>query len=161
MNSQYLYISKIVHSTSADGVGLRNSLYVSGCPLRCEGCHNSALWDLSSGTKTLVQEVCNALNVDGFNISILGGEPLMQYDAILELCKLIKTRYPKKTIWMWSGYTIEHIKNQYPLILEYIDVLVDGPFVKEEYEPNLQWKGSKNQRIINVKDELIQYRTMI
>ena len=92
------------------------------------------------------------LNADDFNISILGGEPMMQYIAIVKLCKLIKQEYPHKTIWLWSGYTLEQIQEKFPDILPYIDVLVDGPFIKEKAEPNLLFRGSSNQRIINVKN---------
>ncbi len=73
----------------------------------------------------------------------------MQYDAILELCKMIKER-TSKTIWLWSGYTLEYIQDHWPELLMYVNVLVDGPFVKSLAEPNLQWRGSTNQRVVNV-----------
>ena len=149
MNDAILKVAKIVYSTSVDGVGLRNSLYVSGCPIHCPGCHNKELWDINSGKPMTVQEVFDALNEDEFNISILGGEPLMQYSSVLALCKKIKAE-TGKTIWMWSGYTIEEIRERFPEILEYIDVLVDGPFKEEFYEPNLQWRGSTNQGVIDI-----------
>lgn len=142
-------VARVAYSTSVDGVGLRNALYVSGCPIHCKGCHNPELWDINAGTKYTVEEVFDMLNVDDFNISILGGEPLMQYESIVALCKLIKKR-TKKTIWLWSGYEFENIKGCYPEILEYIDMLVDGPFIEGAKEPNLQWRGSKNQRVINI-----------
>lgn len=145
-----LSVARIVYSTSTDGVGLRNSLYVAGCPIRCEGCHNKEWWSIESGTEQTVEEVYDQLNSDHFNISILGGEPLMQYEAVLELCKRIKAN-TNKTIWMWSGYTLERIKACYPDILLYIDMLVDGPYIQSLAKPNLQWRGSLNQRIWNVK----------
>nr|DAP24411.1 MAG TPA: 4Fe-4S single cluster domain protein [Caudoviricetes sp.] len=148
-----LYVAKIAHSTSVDGPGLRNSLYVSGCHLQCEGCHNQPFWDIHSGRSQTIEEVYDALNVDDFNISILGGEPLMQYDSILQLCEMIK-KQTSKTIWLWSGHTLETIQKKYPLILSCIDVLIDGPFVEKYAEPNLKWRGSYNQRIINVNNEL-------
>jgi anaerobic ribonucleoside-triphosphate reductase activating protein len=149
---QVIYVAKIVYSTSVDGVGLRNSLYVSGCPLRCEGCHNQAFWDIQSGNKYTVEEVFQQLNIDDFNISILGGEPMMQYESIVALCKLIKENYPHKTIWLWSGYTFEHIKKYYPTILQYIDVLIDGKYIQELTDPSLKWRGSSNQRIIHLNN---------
>lgn len=152
-----LYVAKIEYSTSVDGVGLRNSLYVSGCHLQCEGCHNRDFWDIYSGKQQTIEEVYNALNVDDFDISILGGEPLMQYDGILQLCKMIK-KQTSKTIWLWSGYTFETIQKEYPLILPYIDILIDGPFIKKYVEPNLKWRGSSNQRIVNVKIALKQHK---
>lgn len=147
MTDEKLYVAKIVKSTSADGLGLRNSLYVSGCPLRCEGCHNSAWWEKEAGELMTIREVYKELNQDDFNISILGGEPLMQYEGILELCKAIKAN-TAKSIWMWTGYSLEQVKSLYPEILQHIDVIVDGPFIKALAKPNLKWRGSTNQRII-------------
>lgn len=149
MTDKKISVAKIVCSTSVDGVGLRNSLYVAGCPFRCEGCHNAQYWEIASGTEKTVEEVFAELCQDDCNISILGGEPLMQYDAILELCQMIKDR-TAKTIWLWSGYTLDHILKHYPEILRYVNVLVDGPFVKALAEPNLQWRGSTNQTVIDV-----------
>lgn len=146
-----IYVAKIAYSTSVDGVGLRNALYVSGCPIRCAGCHNKQLWDINAGMPMSIQDVCDSLNVDDFNISILGGEPLMQYDSILALCKLIKSDYPHKTIWLWTGYTVEYIKVNFEEILHYVDVIVDGPYMEEYAQPNLQWRGSTNQRVIETK----------
>lgn len=94
-----------------------------------------------------IREVYEELNQDDFNISILGGEPLMQYEGILELCKAIKAN-TAKSIWMWTGYSLEQVKSLYPEILQHIDVIVDGPFIKALAKPNLKWRGSTNQRII-------------
>lgn len=148
MNDTIIKVAKIAYSTSVDGVGLRNALYVSGCDRRCPGCHNPKLWDINAGESMTVQEVFDHLNVDEFNISILGGEPMMQYKSVVELCKKIKEE-TDKTIWLWSGYELHEIKKLFPEILRYIDVLVDGPFIQEFAEPNLQWRGSSNQRVIS------------
>ena len=144
-------VARIVCSTSVDGVGLRNALYVAGCNIRCKGCHNSHWWNIQNGTFRDIEDVYNELNQDEFNISILGGEPLLQPQAVIELCRMIKER-TNKTIWLWSGHTLEYIKSNFPEILNYIDVLVDGPFIEELAEPNLQWRGSTNQRVIDIKE---------
>ncbi len=149
MDDKTLSVAKIVYSTSVDGVGLRNSLYVAGCPIKCEGCHNSQFWDIDSGTIRTLEDVFADLCQDQCNVSILGGEPLLQYEAVLELCKMIKERTPK-TIWLWSGYTLDYIRDNYPEILMYINVLVDGPYIESLAKPNLQWKGSTNQRVIDI-----------
>ena len=149
-NEPIIYVAKIAYSTSVDGVGLRNALYVSGCPIHCKGCHNLKLWDINAGNPQTVSQVFASLNEDDFNISILGGEPLFQYKAILSLCRLIK-RETNKTIWLWSGYTYEQIQKDYGDILEYIDVLIDGPFIEEKKDLTLDWRGSSNQRIIKLK----------
>lgn len=145
-----IYVARIVKSTSSDGVGLRNSLYVSGCDIKCPECHNKQYWNILSGQKRTIQDVFDELNEDDFNISILGGEPLMQYDAVLKLCKMIKKK-TNKTIWLWSGHTLETIRKRWPKLLYYIDVLVDGPYDPKFYEPALQFRGSRNQRIIDIK----------
>lgn len=148
MNDTIIKVAKIAYSTSVDGVGLRNALYVSGCDRFCPGCHNPQLWDINQGESITVKEAFDRLNIDDFNISILGGEPMMQYEAVTSLCKLIKEK-TNKTIWLWSGYVLKEIKEQFPEILKYIDVLVDGPFIQELHKPNLQWRGSTNQCIIS------------
>lgn len=149
MNSDKLYVARIVESTSTDGVGLRNSLYVSGCNIHCPGCHNKEWWPLKSGQEMTVEEAYEALNIDDFNISILGGEPLMQYQAILELCRLIKER-TNKTIWLWTGYEITQVQVLFGDLLQYVDVIVDGPFKEELRDTSLFFRGSKNQRIYEI-----------
>ena len=148
--SNKLYVAKVVNSTSVDGVGLRNSLYVSGCHLHCKDCHNKEWWPLKSGKEMTLEEVYGALNVDDFNISILGGEPMMQYQMILELCRMIKER-TQKTIWLWTGYEIPYIEIFYGDILKYVDVIVDGPFISKLKDANLRFRGSSNQRIYEVQ----------
>lgn len=147
-----IYVARIVYSTSTDGVGLRNSLYVSGCPIHCEGCHNKTFWNKESGEEQTVDAVFAQLNSDQFDVSILGGEPLMQHDAVLELCKKIKKK-TNKTIWLWSGYTLKHIQQHFPDILHYIDVLVDGQYVQSLSKPNLLWRGSINQKIYAINTD--------
>lgn len=97
-----------------------------------------------------IKEAFDALNVDDFNISILGGEPLMQYPAIVELCKMIKKR-TKKTIWLWTGYEMPFIEIFFGDILKYVDVIVDGPYMPEFKDTNLRFRGSSNQRIYAVE----------
>lgn len=97
-----------------------------------------------------IQEVFEALNNDECNISILGGEPLMQYPAILDLCKMIKKR-TQKTIWLWTGHTIENIQFFFGDLLKYVDVVVDGPYKHDLRDTTLAFRGSSNQRIYEVK----------
>lgn len=150
MERNKISVAKIVSSTSVDGVGLRTALYVAGCNLRCPDCHNKEWWNIENGTLTDIEEVYCQLMEPDENISILGGEPMLQYEAIVELCRMIKQR-TDKTIWLWSGHTFADIQEHYPDILEYIDVLVDGPFIQEYFQPNLKWRGSTNQNVIDIK----------
>ena len=96
-----------------------------------------------------IEEVYAALNADDFNISILGGEPLVQYPAILELCRLIKER-TDKTIWMWTGYEMAQVKSLFNELIKYVDVIVDGVFKENLRDTTLPFRGSKNQRIYEI-----------
>lgn len=148
-----------------NGEGIRVSLWVSGCHFKCEGCHGQAYWDRSSGkdfSETHIDKIIQLLEEDiGKDLSILGGEPLEPYniDGATELCKIIKEEYPSKTIWLWTGNVFENIKDLD--VLAYIDVLVDGQFIKELYNEKLMWKGSSNQRVINVQESLKQGRIIL
>lgn len=144
-----LSVAKIVTSTSADGPGLRTSLYLQGCKLRCEGCHNSHWWEIEEGNWMSLQEVFDILMEPDENISILGGEPLLQYRPVALLCDKIK-RETNKNIWLWSGFTYLTISREYPLILGVIDVLIDGPFMPTLMDPSLRFRGSSNQQIVEV-----------
>lgn len=152
MISGYIYVAKIVKSTSVDGVGLRNSLYVSGCNIHCPGCHNKELWPLESGTAREIEEIADELLEDGANVSILGGEPLMQYEAVVELCRMLKNKSCDCNIWLYTGYTLSHVKLNYPHILEFIDTIVDGPYIQEQRTTESPFIGSTNQTITNVKN---------
>lgn len=148
----------------ANGPGIRVSLFVSGCTHHCKGCFNEVAWDFNYGqpfTQQTIQELLEMLkppHVKG--ITILGGEPFEPENqpAVLELLQQVKESYPNKSIWVFSGYLLDRdilsgrlgpweITREY---LNYIDVLVDGPFILEKKELTLRFRGSSNQRIIDV-----------
>lgn len=149
----------------ANGVGVRVSLFVSGCTHHCKGCFNEEAWDFNYGEKfTEVQkeEIIQALSpkhIKGF--SLLGGEPFEPENrpAVYDLLKAINQTYPEKTVWCYSGYLYDsYMKNGIHAdpetvqgMLECIDILVDGKFVEELKDLSLRFKGSSNQRIIDVK----------
>lgn len=149
-----------------DGEGVRNSLYFAGCLFNCKGCYNKSIQDFTNGD-SLTSEFKERLWKDTDNefidgISILGGEPLMNVQSVASIVREFRQRYgDSKTIWMWSGFTIEEIAEiaQVPTdyykdlvdVISGIDVLVDGQFKKDLYQPNLAFRGSLNQRIIDVK----------
>ena len=150
----------IYKSSIADGIGWRTVLFVSGCSHACQGCHNKSSWDKNYGNE-FTQETLNTLikelskpEIDGLTLS--GGDPLMEYnrDKVEEICKTIKTILPEKTIWLYTGYEWDEIKKLN--LLKYVDVVVDGKFILEQRDTTLAFKGSKNQKIINVKDSLNQ-----
>ena len=141
-----------------DGNGIRVSLFVSGCSHHCKGCHNPESWDAFNG-KEFTEEIVNKLltlldrdYVDG--ITITGGDPLMlgnRYE-VTKLCKLLKEKFPNKSIWLYTGYEFEEIEALE--VLQYIDVLVDGPFKLDLRDISLAFKGSSNQRVIDVQKTL-------
>ena len=153
----------------ANGPGVRTSLFVSGCTHHCKGCFNPETWSFDYGrpfTEETEEEIFRLLEppyIHGF--TLLGGEPL-EYEnqrALAPFVKKVKERFPEKTIWCYTGYLFEDILNRMlpnwectKDILNCLDVLVDGPFVEEEKELGLRFRGSKNQRIIDVKKSITE-----
>lgn len=150
--------AKIKNCDIANGEGVRVSLFVSGCPHHCEGCFNAEQWDYNVGEEfdhaviESILQMCSPNYIRG--LSVLGGEPLDPNNLkMVELmCYTFKYHYPNKTIWCYTGYEWERIKHLG--ILKYIDVLVDGKFVQELRDLRLRFRGSSNQRIIDVPSSL-------
>ena len=150
----------IKNNDIADGLGIRVSLFVSGCPIHCEGCHNKEAWDYNYGkpvTKETVDEIlkmCEKESISG--LSILGGEPLA-INNIEEVCNLIVSFRKKfhftKTIWLYTGFRFEDlpikagIQNFVDFLCTWVDVIVDGPFIQEKKNMLLNYRGSSNQNI--------------
>lgn len=157
----------------ANGIGVRVSLFVSGCTHRCKNCFNQQTWDFNYGkpfTEETEEEIINALLpewVDG--LTVLGGEPFEPSNqrALLPFIKKVRKVLPKKTIWFYSGYTYEELTGESRArcevtdeILSYADVLVDGEFVEEKKNISLQFRGSENQRIIDVPETIKQNKVI-
>lgn len=146
----------------SNGEGIGISLFVQGCHFHCKNCFNPETWDFNGGkewNEEVKERFIKLANGEHVNrISILGGEPLCQenVETILDLCRELKKLYPQKKIWIYTGYTWEYLVNQdfTKKLLENIDVLVDGPYVDELQDFNLRFRGSSNQRIINVSESL-------
>lgn len=139
----------------ADGPGLRISIYCAGCLHHCPGCHNPQSWDMMGGQERDVEELLTLIKADEFsNVSFSGGDPFYQVEAFTELARRIKEE-TSKTIWCWTGFTIEEIQADPHLaqMLPYLDVLVDGPFILEQRDTELLFRGSANQRIIHLTPE--------
>ena len=160
--------AQIKNNDIANGPGIRVSLFVSGCTHRCPGCFNEEAWDFSYGkpfTQETVDEILAMLSPDRIRgLTLLGGEPFepQNQGPIVELLRQIKSRYPNKSIWAFSGYLFDRdilagrlgdreITMEY---LRYLDVLVDGPFVMAKKDLNLRFRGSSNQRLIDVPASL-------
>ena len=149
--------NKIRKMDISNGPGVRVSLFVQGCTFNCKGCFNQETHDFDGGkeftddTVEHILKLCENDNVEG--LSILGGEPLhpKNIDGTTKLAKAFKEKMPNKTLWIWTGYLFDR-DLQGKEILNYADVIVDGQFVEELKNPTLEWRGSSNQRVINVKE---------
>lgn len=148
-----LRVLDIIEETMVDGVGLRTSIYFSGCSHFCKGCHNPQSWDLHNGRQMTIDELLDIIKADEFaNVTFSGGDPLYQCEGVTELAKRIKEE-TDKTIWCYTGFTYEEILDNAWLsqILPYIDVLVDGPFKEELKTTEIPFVGSSNQRKIKLR----------
>jgi anaerobic ribonucleoside-triphosphate reductase activating protein len=148
-----------------NGDGLRVVLWVSGCTHKCKGCHNPVTWNKRDGlpfNEKAKQEIFDELDKPHISgITLSGGDPLAEFnrDTIAKLVKEIKEKYPTKTIWLYTGYIWEEIYNLEAI--PYLDVIVDGEFVLNKKDDKLHWKGSSNQRVIDVQATIKSKKTVI
>ena len=146
----------------SNGLGWRAVLFVSGCPHHCPGCHNQAAQDFNYGEEFNEEEILQRIKENSIlkGITISGGEPLCKENIseVLKFIKDVKEVRPEFNIWCYSGYTLEQLMNRNDettnKCLEEIDVLVDGQFIQAKKDPTLKFRGSSNQRIIDLKNTL-------
>ena len=150
----------------SNGPGERVSIFMQGCQFHCKNCFNPETWDFKGGqefTDDTINKVLDLSDKDEIKgLSILGGEPMnpVNIEGTTKLAKAFKEKYPNKNIWMWTGYNFEKdLKDKE--VLKYIDVLVDGTYKDELHSPILKWKGSSNQRVIDLKKSLKENKTVI
>lgn len=151
--------NKIRKMDISNGPGVRVSIFMQGCAFHCKNCFNSETWDFDGGkeftdeTINRVLELCGEEHIKG--LSILGGEPMhpKNIEGTTKLAKAFKEKYPNKTLWVWSGFLFDKdlIDKE---VLNYIDVLVDGQYKDELHDFRLKWRGSSNQRVIDVRKTL-------
>lgn len=170
-----MYYGAIKDCDIANGPGVRVSLFVSGCTHRCPGCFNSVAWDFDYGepfTDETVDKILTMLKPDHIRgITILGGEPFepQNQEPVLNLLRKIKQIYPDKTVWVFSGYLFDRdilsgrlgnwdVTKEY---IGYIDVLVDGPFIQAQKNLSLRFRGSENQRLIDVQASLKENKVVL
>lgn len=151
--------NKIRKMDISDGPGVRVSIFMQGCEFNCKECFNPETHDFNGGkefnedTINKVLELCESENIKG--LSILGGEPMhpKNIEGTTKLAKAFKQKLPNKDIWVWSGFLFDkNLKDKE--VLKYIDVLVDGTYVDSLRNPTLKWRGSSNQRVIDVQKSL-------
>lgn len=170
-----MYYGEIKKYDIANGPGVRVTLFVSGCTHHCEGCFNPETWDFQYGapfTEETADEILAALAPDYIaGLTLLGGEPLehANWMALLPLLRAVKKAYPQKTIWCYTGYLFdrdildgfcekwEDMKE----FLSYLDVVVDGEFIQAKKNISLRFRGSENQRLIDVQESLWQGKSVL
>lgn len=153
-------IAGIVRDSIVDGIGIRDVIFVQGCPHHCRGCHNPESWNVNGGEEYSIESIVNLAKNSPYDITFSGGDPLYQVD---ELKAVIGQIYQNKGIWVYTGYTWEEIMESDTLksVLPYIDVLVDGRFEEDKRNPELVFKGSENQRIIDVQKSLKENKIVL
>lgn len=145
-------VLKILHDTTVDGPGFRTSIYCAGCKHGCPGCHNPQSWAFNTGEDRDTLDLLDEIISDPFaNVTFTGGDPFYQAEAFTELARLIK-KNTDKNIWCYTGFTYEELQHvtMYTDLLQYIDVLVDGPFIQSLRDEDALFCGSTNQRLIDV-----------
>lgn len=170
-----MYYGALKNCDIANGTGVRISLFVSGCRNRCKGCFQPETWDFSYGTlytKETTQQILKMLAPDYIDgLTLLGGDPFEPENQpeVLDLMRQCKERYPQKTIWLYTGYRYETLRSGtgHPCctcteeMLSLIDVLVDGKFVEELKNISLSFRGSSNQRLIDMNETRKQKKLVL
>lgn len=145
----------IKYGTSVDGIGLRTSIYCAGCQNHCPGCHNPQSWDENGGEPIKIDELFKHIVDADMNVTFTGGDPMLHPEGFIELAQMIKNN-TDKNIWCYTGYKFEDLM-LHPIrrkLVELCDVIVDGPFVESERDLSLHFRGSRNQRVIDVQKSL-------
>ena len=152
-------VLQVVHDTMVDGPGMRTTVYCAGCPNHCPGCHNPESWDIQHGTPVSVATLLDELLADPFaDVTFSGGDPMFQAEAFVRLADGLRER-SRKTIWCYTGYHFDRdllrwMEEGDPVITELLpllDVIVDGEFIEERKNLRLAFRGSENQRILDVQ----------
>lgn len=150
-------ILSIVEDTTVDGPGFRTSIYCAGCTHHCPECHNRHSWAADGGEEYTTDELMAVIKADPFakGVTFSGGDPMLQADGFAELARAIR-RETNKNIWCYTGFTWEALQRMPSKLrlLKLVDVLVDGPYLKDQRDPDLLFRGSRNQRLIDVPASL-------
>ena len=158
-----LSVLAIVEDTTVDGPGFRTAIYAAGCPNHCPGCHNPESWDIRRGSMMQTEEIVERILADEFaDVTFSGGDPMFQPEGFTELAQAIKAR-SSKNIWCYTGYTFAALLRNpaQRQLLEQIDVLVDGRFEQSLRDESLLFRGSSNQRLIDVPASLRANRVVL
>ena len=149
-------VIKIIEDTTVDGPGFRTYIYCDGCQHECKGFKNPQSWDIAAGTMMETEDIMRVIEADPYaDVTFSGGDPMYQAEGFAELARAIRSR-TTKNIWCYTGFTFEALLKMPAQreLLELVDVLVDGPFIESKKDPDLLFRGSSNQRLIDVKASL-------
>ena len=148
-------ILDIKYGTSVDGIGLRTSLYCAGCENHCPGCHNPQSWNDQGGEPMDVDELYRLIVDADMNVTFTGGDPMLHPEGFVALAQMLR-KHTDKSIWCYTGYRFETLLH-HPVrraLVELCDVIVDGPYVEAERDLTLRFRGSRNQRVLDVRRSL-------
>lgn len=141
-------ILDIIRGTTVDGPGFRTSIYFAGCRHECPGCHNPQSWDFNGGRETDIDDIMKIVIEEDFDVTLTGGDPMYQPEIVKELsCRVKEAGH---SVWVYTGFTWEEIRNDKRLMdaLEYVEAIVDGPFIMSLRDTDLKFRGSSNQKIV-------------
>ncbi len=141
-------ILDIIRGTTVDGPGFRTSIYFAGCRHECPGCHNPQSWDFNGGRETDIDDIMKIVIEEDFDVTLTGGDPMYQPEIVKELSRRVKEA--GHSVWVYTGFTWEEIQNDRRLMdaLEYVEAIVDGPFIMSLRDTDLKFRGSSNQKIV-------------
>ena len=160
MNPDSLRVISIIDGTSVDGPGLRTSIYLAGCSHHCPECHNPGTWSADAGTDMAYADLLSRIDENDFDVTFSGGDPLFQAERLLPLLRAVHES--GRNVWLYTGYTFEQVLSSPRLsaVLPYIDVMVDGRFEIAKRDVSLHFRGSSNQRLVDVRQSLAEGRAV-
>lgn len=151
MSESTVNVLDIIRGTTVDGPGFRTSIYFAGCRHQCPGCHNPHSWDFNGGTSFTVKELMGVIEEEDFNVTFSGGDPLYHPSFVADLAEAVAKA--GHTVWLYTGFLWEDILKTLELMnaIRNVEVIVDGPFIEANKDPDLLFRGSSNQRLIDVQ----------
>lgn len=152
--SNTLRVLDIVRGTTVDGPGFRTSIYVAGCRHCCHGCHNPESWDFNAGNEMTFEEIMDVVREEDFDVTFSGGDPMYHPVEIMKLSRMIHDS--GHSVWLYTGFTWEELvkSEEFLMVLQEIDVIVEGPYVESLRDTDLLFRGSSNQRMVDVRKSL-------
>jgi anaerobic ribonucleoside-triphosphate reductase activating protein len=156
-------IAGIIKNSVVNGVGIRDVIFTQGCPHRCQGCHNPETWKFDGGTEMTVDKLAKEFKDSANDITISGGEPFWNYQDLFNIILELKVDHPNKKFWIYTGYKFEELNRVMVDILCNlgVEVIVDGRYERDKRDLTLQFRGSSNQRIIDVRKSLEAHEVIL